>query len=127
MPRARTGVAHLRRRNKVLKRAKGFVAGRSKLYRIARQAVSRADQFAFRGRKEKKRQFRQLWITRISGALWLKDMNYSQFMYGLRLAEIQLNRKMLSEIAINDPSAFDALIVKAQEAIKAQKAKVAQA
>lgn len=125
MPRARNIPARLKRRNKILKAAKGYVAGRGKLYRIAKHATRRANQFAFRGRKERKRDFRQLWIIRINGALWQKDLNYSQFMHGLKLANLQLNRKMISEMAIHDPAGFELLVKKAQEALKAHQAKLA--
>ncbi|MEK7487549.1 MAG: 50S ribosomal protein L20 [Planctomycetota bacterium] len=118
MTRATNVPTRLKRRNKVLKAVKGYVAGRGKLFRIAKHANRRANQFAFRGRKERKRDFRRLWITRINGALWLKDINYSQFIHGLKLANIQLDRKMLSEMAIHDPSGFDLLVVKAQEFLK---------
>jgi large subunit ribosomal protein L20 len=118
MPRVSNSPAHLKRRNRVLKAAKGYVAGRSKLYRTAKAAVQTANQYAFSGRKEKKQQYRALWITRISGALWQKKLNYSQFIHGLKLAKIDLNRKMLSELAINDPSAFDQLVETAQKALE---------
>ena len=97
---------------KVLKLAKGFRGGESKLYRVANQAVMRSMQNAYIGRKHKKRDFRRLWISRISAAAKMNGMNYSTFMNGLKKANITLNRKMLSEIAISDPAAFAKLVEK---------------
>jgi large subunit ribosomal protein L20 len=102
---------------KVLKLAKGFRGGESKLYRVANQAVMRSMQNAYVGRKRRKRDFRRLWITRISAACKMNGMNYSTFMNGLKKADITLNRKMLSEIAIADPAAFTALVEKAKAAL----------
>ena len=102
---------------KVLKLAKGFRGGESKLYRVANQAVMRSMQNAYIGRKHKKRDFRRLWIARISAAAKMNGMNYSTFMNGLKKAGITLNRKMLSEIAIADPAAFTALVEKAKAAL----------
>ena len=101
---------------KVLKLAKGFRGGESKLYRVANQAVMRSMQNAYIGRKHKKRDFRRLWISRISAAAKMNGMNYSTFMNGLKMAGIEMNRKMLSEIAIADPAAFTALVEKAKAA-----------
>jgi len=98
-----------KRRNKVLKLAKGYYGSKSKLFKTAKQAVMKSGQYAYIGRKQKKRDFRRLWITRISAACKLNGMNYSTFMNGLKKADIALNRKMLSEIAIADPAAFTAL------------------
>jgi len=105
-----------KRRNKVLKLAKGYYGSKSKLFKTAKQAVMKSGQYAYIGRKQKKRDFRRLWITRISAAAKLNGMNYSTFMGGLKKAEISLNRKMLSEIAIADPAAFTALAEQAKAA-----------
>ena len=107
-----------KRRNKVLKAAKGYYGSKSKLFKTAKQAVMKSGQYAYIGRKQKKRDFRRIWITRISAACKLNDMNYSTFMNGLKKAGITLNRKMLSEIAIADPAAFTELTNKAKEALK---------
>ena len=101
-----------KRRNKVLKAAKGYYGSKSKLFKTAKQAVMKSGQYAYIGRKQKKRDFRRLWITRISAACKMNGMNYSSFMNGLKKADINLNRKMLSEIAIADPAAFTALTEK---------------
>ncbi len=107
-----------KRRNKVMKMAKGYYGSKSSLFKTAKQAVMKSGQYAYIGRKQKKRDFRRLWITRISAACKLNGMNYSTFMNGLNKAGIELNRKMLSEIAIADPAAFTALTEKAKEALK---------
>ena len=106
------------RRNKVMKMAKGYYGSKSSLFKTAKQAVMKSGQYAYVGRKQKKRDFRRLWITRISAACKLNGMNYSTFMNGLNKAGITLNRKMLSEIAIADPAAFTALTEKAKAALK---------
>ena len=92
--------------NKVLKLAKGYRGARSKQYRVAKQSVMRALTSSYAGRKERKRQFRQLWIARINAAARLNGLSYSKFMYGLKLANITMNRKMLAEMAVNDPAGF---------------------
>ena len=107
-----------KRRNKVLKMAKGYYGSKSSLFKTAKQAVMKSGQYAYVGRKQKKRDFRRLWITRISAACKMNGMNYSSFMNGLNKAGIELNRKMLSEIAIADPAAFTALTEKAKAALK---------
>jgi large subunit ribosomal protein L20 len=107
-----------KRRNKVLKLAKGYYGSKSKLFKTAKQAVMKSGNYAYVGRKQKKRNFRRLWITRISAACKLNGMNYSTFMNGLSKAGITLNRKMLSEIAIADPAAFTALTEQAKAALK---------
>ena len=107
-----------KRRNKVLKMAKGYYGSKSSLFKTAKQAVMKSGQYAYVGRKQKKRDFRRLWITRISAACKMNGMNYSSFMNGLNKAGITLNRKMLSEIAIADPAAFTALTEKAKAALK---------
>jgi large subunit ribosomal protein L20 len=107
-----------KRRNKVMKMAKGYYGSKSSLFKTAKQAVMKSGQYAYVGRKQKKRDFRRLWITRISAACKMNGMNYSSFMNGLNKAGIELNRKMLSEIAIADPAAFTALTEKAKAALK---------
>ena len=119
MPRATYGAARHRRRKKVMNRAKGMVLSRSKLHRTAKESIRRADRFAFRDRRAKKRIFRALWITRISAACRDRDISYSRFMAGLAKAEVIVNRKMLSEVAIHDPKAFDALVEQAKSALAA--------
>ena len=98
-----------KRRNKTLKLAKGYYGSKSRLFKTAKEAVMKSGQYAYIGRKQKKRDFRQLWITRISAACKMNGMNYSTFMHGLKTAGIEMNRKMLSEMAINDAVAFTAL------------------
>ena len=105
------------RRKKVLKAAKGYWGAKSKHFKMAKQAVLKSGNYAFAGRKMKKRDFRRLWIARISAAAKANGMNYSTFMNGLKKAGIALNRKMLSEIAIADPAAFTALVEKAKAAL----------
>lgn len=107
-----------KRRNKVMKMAKGYYGSKSKLFKTAKQAVMKSGQYAYIGRKQKKRDFRRLWITRISAACKMNGMNYSTFMNGLNKAGVTLNRKMLSEIAIADPAAFTALTEQAKAALK---------
>ena len=103
-----------KRRKKVLKLAKGYFGAKSRLFKTAKEAVMKSGQYAYIGRKQKKRNFRSLWITRISAGCKMNGTNYSTFMNGLKKAGITLNRKMLSEIAINDPAAFTALVEKAK-------------
>ena len=110
MARVKGGLNAKKRHNRVLKLAKGYRGARSKQYRIAKQSVMRALTSSFAGRKERKRQFRQLWIARINAAARMNGLSYSKFMYGLKLAEVEMNRKMLSEMAINDPEGFTALV-----------------
>ena len=110
MARVKGGLNAKKRHNRVLKLAKGYIGDRSKQYRIAKQSVMRALTSSFAGRKERKRQFRQLWIARINAAARMNGLSYSKFMYGLKLAEVEVNRKMLSEMAINDPEGFAALV-----------------
>ncbi|MBQ4039916.1 MAG: 50S ribosomal protein L20 [Oscillospiraceae bacterium] len=112
----RATMAH-KRRKKVLKLAKGYYGSKSRLFRVAKQAVMKSGQYAYIGRRLKKRDFRRLWITRISAGCRANGMNYSTFMNGLKKAGITLNRKMLSEIAINDAAAFTALVEKAKAAL----------
>ena len=104
---------------KVLKLAKGYYGGKSKLYKTANESVIRALRNAYVGRKNKKRDYRSLWIARINAAARMNDMSYSKFMNGLKLAGVEVNRKMLSEIAINDPKAFAELVAVAKKALNA--------
>ncbi len=114
MPRVKRGFKARRRRNKVLKLAKGYRGARSKLFRSATEAVDRALNYAYRDRRVKKRDFRALWIARINAASRLSGLSYSRLVYGLKKAEIALDRKVLAEIAVVDPSAFSAVVEKAK-------------
>lgn len=116
MARIKRSVNALKKRRKVMKLAKGYWGAKSKQYRAASEQVARSLRYAFKGRKLRKRDFRSLWITRISAACKMNGMNYSTFMHGLKLAGIDMNRKMLSETAIHDPAAFTALCEKAKAA-----------
>ena len=107
--RIKRGVNAVKKRRKILKSAKGYFGAKSKLYRVARQAVMKSQNYAYVGRKLKKRDFRSLWITRINAAARLNGLNYSKFMSGLKKNGIDLNRKVLADLAVNDPSAFTAL------------------
>ncbi len=109
MARVKGGMNARKKHNRVLKLAKGYRGARSKQYRIAKQAVMRALTSSYKGRKERKRQFRQLWIARINAAARLNGLSYSKFMHGLKLAEIDINRKMLAEMAVNDAEGFASL------------------
>lgn len=119
MPRATNAVATKHRRKRMLKRAKGYFGNKSKLYRYAKDAVQRAGCFAYRDRRKKKTEMRQLWIIRINAACRPHGIAYSRLMHGLLKAGVELDRKALSELAIHDAVAFKALVVKAQEALKA--------
>ena len=110
MARIKGGLNAKKRHNRVLKLAKGYRGARSKQYRVAKQSVMRALTSSYAGRKERKRQFRRLWIARINAAARMNGLSYSKFMHGLKLANIDLNRKMLSEMAISDPEGFAALV-----------------
>ena len=118
MARVKGAMMTRKRRNKTLKLAKGYYGGKSKLFRTAKEAVMKSGNYAYIGRKQKKRDFRRLWITRISAACKQNGMNYSTFINGLKKAGIDLNRKMLAEIAISDPAAFTALTEQAKAALK---------
>lgn len=109
MARIKGGLNAKKRHNRVLKLAKGYRGARSKQYRVAKQSVMRALTTAFSGRKERKRQFRQLWIARINAAARMNGVSYSKLMFGLKLANIEINRKMLSDLAVNDAQGFSAL------------------
>ena len=110
MARIKGGLNARKKHNRVLKLAKGYRGARSKQYRVAKQSVMRALTESFAGRKQRKRQFRQLWIARINAAARMNGLSYSKFIYGLKLADVQMNRKMLSEMAINDAEGFAALV-----------------
>jgi large subunit ribosomal protein L20 len=120
MPRAKRGNKRLQRRKKILGLAKGFMLTKSKLYRQAREAVERALKFAYVGRKIKKRDYRSMWIVRISAAAKNNGFSYSRLIYGLKLAGITLDRKVLSELAISDANGFTELVNKAKAAIAAK-------
>jgi len=117
MARVKGAVMTRKRRNKMLKAAKGYWGSKSKHFKMAKQAVMKSGNYAFAGRRQKKRDFRALWITRISAQTRVNGMNYSRFMNGLKKAGIMLNRKMLSEIAISDKAAFASLVEKAKAAL----------
>ena len=117
MARIKGALATRKRRNKMLKLAKGYWGAKSKHFKMAKQAVLKSGNYAFAGRKQKKRDFRSLRITRISAQCKVEGINYSRFMYGLKKSGIQLNRKMLSELAINDKAAFAQLVETAKNAL----------
>ena len=117
MARVKRGVQANARHKKVLKEAKGYYGARSKIYRVAKQAVTKAGQYAYRDRRQRKRQFRALWITRINAAARMHDMSYSRLINGLNLAEIEVDRKVLADIAVHDPEAFGAIAAAAKAAL----------
>jgi len=117
MPRVKTGVVRRRRHKKILKLAKGFYSGRRKHFRKAKEQLERSLVYAFRDRKQKKREFRKLWIIRINAACRLNDMNYSTFINGLHKAGIELDRKILADMAMNDATAFSAVVEAAKTAL----------
>ena len=112
MPRSVNAVASRKRRKKILKAARGYFGARSKVYTVAKNAVEKAMSYAYRDRRNKKRTFRRLWITRINAATRMHDMNYSKFMHGLKKAEIDLNRKVLADMAMNHPEVFTDIVNK---------------
>lgn len=112
MPRARNRVASRNRRKRILNMAKGYWGSRSKLYTIAKNTVEKGLQYAYRDRRQKKRQFRRLWITRINAGARLNGLSYSKLIGGLRKADIELNRKVLADLAMNNPEAFKAIVEK---------------
>ncbi|CAD2074779.1 50S ribosomal protein L20 [Jeotgalicoccus aerolatus] len=118
MARVKNGLTSRKRRKKVLKQAKGYFGAKSTLYRTAKQAVMKSGQYAYRDRKQKKREFRKLWISRINAAARQHDISYSRLMNGLKVAGIDINRKMLSEIAIADDAAFAEIVAQAKNALK---------
>ena len=109
MARIKGGLGARKRHNRVLKLAKGYRGARSKQYRVAKQSVMRALTSAYAGRKQRKRQFRALWIARINAAARMNGLSYSKFMYGLKLADVEMNRKILADLAVNDPAGFASL------------------
>ncbi len=117
MPRATNAPASRKRRKRILKQARGFRGGRHRLIRTAMESVDKAMQHSYVGRKQKKQQYRQLWIARISAACKLNGITYSQLIAGLKRSSIELNRKMLAEIAVFDPAGFESLVVKARETL----------
>jgi large subunit ribosomal protein L20 len=117
MPRVKTGVVRRRRHKKVLKLARGFYSGRRKHFRKAKEQLERSMVYAYRDRKQKKRDFRRLWIVRINAACRLNDMNYSTFMNGMKKAGIELDRKILADMAMNDAAAFSAVVAQAKAAL----------
>ena len=117
MPRVKRGVQARRKHKKVLKQAKGYYGARSRVYRVANQAVTKAGQYAYRDRRVKKREFRRLWIARINAASRAEGMSYSQFIAGLKKAAIELDRKVLADIAVFDKPAFAALVEKSKTAL----------
>ena len=120
MPRAKRGNKRLHKRKKLLSLAKGYRGTKSKLYRSAKESVERALNFAYTGRKLKKRSFRKLWIVRINAACRLNEMKYSQFMHGLKLAGVELDRKVLADLAVKQPETFATLAGQAKDAISKQ-------
>ncbi len=108
--RIKRGVNAVKKRRKILKAAKGYFGAKSKLYRVARQAVMKSMMYAYIGRKAKKRDFRKLWIARINAACRINGISYSKFMYGLKLADISLNRKILADMAVNDAAGFASIV-----------------
>ena len=112
MPRIKRGVVAKKKHKKILKKAKGYYGARSRVFRVAKQAVIKAAQYSYRDRRAKKRDMRALWIVRISAACKSLDISYSKFIHGLKVLEIDLNRKMLSEIAIHDMATFTSLVEK---------------
>lgn len=113
--RIKRSVNALKKRRAILKQAKGYRGAKSKLYRVARQAVMKSGQYAYIGRRQKKRNFRSLWITRINAACRLNDISYSKFMHGLKENNVSLNRKVLADMAVNDPQGFASLVVTAKK------------
>ena len=114
MPRVKRGVTAKARHKKILGKAKGYYGARSKLFRTAKQAVTKSGQYAYRDRRQRKRQFRALWIARINAASRLHDLSYSRFINGLKRAEIEIDRKILADIAVHDPEAFGVLAEQAK-------------
>jgi large subunit ribosomal protein L20 len=124
--RARKGAARNQAKKRLFKAVKGFVGGRRRLLRSAKETLLRAGAFAFRDRRAKKREFRRLWITRLSAAAEMRGLRYSRFVHGLRLSDIKLDRKSLSDLAILDPDAFDAVTEKVRAAVEAHDSALAK-
>lgn len=119
MPRVKGGYVTRRRRKKVLKLARGYFGAKHKLFKVAQQQVFKSMQYAYRDRRQRKRDFRKLWITRINAAARINGLSYSRMMYGLKQADVQINRKMLADLAVNDEKAFAELASKAKESLGA--------
>lgn len=119
MPRVKNSVATRRRRKKILKAASGAIGSRHRLFKSAKETWRRAGQYAYRDRRTRKRDFRRLWITRISAGARMHGMSYGQFMHGLKLAEIELDRKVLADLAMNEPETFGAVVDQARSSISA--------
>jgi large subunit ribosomal protein L20 len=119
MPRVKRSVAGRTRHKKVLRKAKGYYGARSKLFRTAKQAVTKSGQYAYRDRRQRKRQFRAIWIARINAAARLHELSYSRFINGLKKAEIEIDRKVLADIAVHDPDAFAVLAEQAKASLAA--------
>jgi large subunit ribosomal protein L20 len=117
MPRVKRGVVAHRRHKKVLKLAKGYYGARSRIFRVAKQAITKAGQYAYRDRRQRKRQFRALWITRINAQSRANGLSYSRFIAGLKKAEIQLDRRVLADLAVHDKSMFSAIVEQAKVAL----------
>lgn len=117
MPRVKRGVVARRRHKKILKQAKGYYGARSRVFRVAKQAVIKAGQYAYRDRRQRKRQFRALWIARINAAARLNGLSYSRFIAGLKKASIEIDRKVLADLAVHEKSAFAAIVEKAKAAL----------
>src|SRR5699024_1226035 len=117
MPRVKGGTVTRARRKRVLKLAKGYYDGKKRLFKTAKQQVMKSGQYAYRDRRQRKRDFRKLWITRINAAAGLNDISYSQLMHGLRLAEIEVSRKMLADLAVNDEQGFTQVVDQAKAAL----------
>ncbi len=117
MPRVKRGVTARARHKKVLKKARGYYGARSRVFRVAKQAVTRAGQYAYRDRRQRKRQFRSLWIARINAAARLHGLSYSRLIDGLHKADIQIDRKVLADLAVHDPEAFGKIAEQARSAL----------
>jgi large subunit ribosomal protein L20 len=117
MPRVKSNVARLKRKKKVMKLAKGYFGGRSKLWKAAKEAVDRAEKYAYRDRRRRKGDFRRLWITRINAAARLHELSYSRLVNGLKRAGVDINRKVLADLAVHDPTAFEQLAEVAKKAL----------
>ena len=117
MPRVKSNVARLKRKNKVMHAAKGYFGGRSKLWKAAKEATERAAKYAYRDRRRKKGEFRRLWITRINAAARMHELSYNRFMSGLKRAGVDINRKLLADLAVRDPAAFEQLAEVAKKAL----------
>ncbi|MEM9291445.1 MAG: 50S ribosomal protein L20 [Acidobacteriota bacterium] len=119
MPRVKRGPKRVRKRKKILKLAKGYWGGKSRNHRIAKQAVDRAGAFAYRDRRQRKRQMRRLWVVRINAAARINGLSYSQLIHGLKQAEVDVNRKMLADLAVREPEGFAQLAQVAKQALEA--------